>query len=284
MQIFNQIATQTLVADTTTFAADTTAATSLGVADTLSGPTFVGVEELFGSGVRMSQGVAGEHIGSFLLTDNGVVGALLLALFVFYLFVVVTYGGYLGHMWKIIVGDNLGIRVADELSYLYMRAVRRGVAVGVVAWSLVAIKWLEIGTHPPFAEVDNLWLVPLAIVAALAIGLIQRLLTVGICNLTRRRDVAEGLNILADTTMAFAAFVATPAVLLFVANVGSSTIWIGWIATAVASLALITFCIKSLIFFSEQKISILLWFLYLCTAILIPIGTVATLVARNCAV
>jgi hypothetical protein len=49
----------------------------------------------------------------------------------------------------------------------------------------------------------------------------------------------------------------------------------------VASIGLVTFVLKSLVFFLEQKISILLWFLYLCTAILIPIGIVVTLVVRN---
>ena len=277
MQIFSQITTQTTVTDTLT-------TVTPNVTDTLPLPTTVGIEELFGGEAVVAESVASNHIGQFLLTDNSVVGALLLCLFVFYLVMVVRYGGYMGQMLKILGGDNLGIRVADELSFLYMRAVRQGVGVGIVSWSLVAVKWLEMATHRPFAEVDNLWLVPLAVAIAVAVGLVQRLLTVGICRLTRRDSVAEGLNILADTLMAFTAIVTTPIVLLFVANVGNSAIWMGWVATSVAAIALIIFCIKSLIFFSEQKISILLWFLYLCTAILIPIGTVATLVARNCAV
>ena len=56
------------------------------------------------------------------------------------------------------------------------------------------------------------------------------------------------------------------------------------VAIGVAGVALATFVTKSLIFFLEQKVSILLWILYLCAVVLIPIGIVATLVVRNSAI
>jgi len=129
--------------------------------------------------------------------------------------------------------------------------------------------------------IDTLYLVPAAVGAALLVGLLQRGLTLGVCHLVRRGEVAEGLNILADTLMALAAIAATPFALLFVVNRGVSVEMLGWLTLTIGAVALLLFIIKSLIFFLEQKVSILLWFLYLCAVVLIPIGIVATVVVRG---
>lgn len=216
------------------------------------------------------------------IADNSVVWIGIVALFVFYLFVVFAYGSHIGQMAKVIVGRNLGIRVADELSYLFMRAVRYGLLMGVVMWALVGVKWLDlVGTRIEGVEVG--WHLPLFVGVGLAVGVVQRLATNGICWLVRREDIAEGLNILADTLMAFVAIVTTPVALLFVANVGVSATILGVVCLVAGIAGFLIFCTKSLIFFIEQKVSILLLILYLCTAVLIPIGIVATVVVRNCA-
>lgn len=215
---------------------------------------------------------------------NGVVvWASVVALFVFYLFFLFAYGGHTSQMGKIIVGRNLGIRVADELSYLFTRAVRYALLMGVVMWSLVGVKWLDLAGVRS-VEIPTEWLLPLSVATALGVGFVQRIVTNGMCRLVRRSDIAEGLNILADTLMAYVAIVTTPLALLMVANSGASALVLGIVCVALGVLALFIFCTKSLIFFIEQKVSILLLILYLCTAILIPIGIVATLAVRNCAI
>ena len=160
------------------------------------------------------------------LTDNAVVWLMVVAMFVYYLFVVFAYGGYVGQMWKIVVGDNIGIRVADELSYLFMRAVRYALLMGVVMWSLVAVKWLDLSGVESIG-VEPYWVLPLFVVAALGVGFVQRVVTNGMCRLVRRDDIAEGLNILADTLMAFVAIVTTPFALLMIANEGASALALG---------------------------------------------------------
>lgn len=216
------------------------------------------------------------------LTENWVVWLGVLALFVLYLFVLFAYGGHFGQMNKIVMGRNLGIRVADELSYLFMRAVRYSVLMGFVMLSLATIKWLDV-TGVKSLGIDERWLLPLFVGVFAVVYLLQRLLTRGICSLVRRNDIAEGIELLSDTLMAYAAIITTPIVLLFVANAGTSAEVLGWVCVAVVGVALLVFCTKSLIFFLEQKVSILLLILYLCTVILIPIGIVATLVVRNSA-
>lgn len=235
---------------------------------------------LFGSEARLvPQGVEELVLGSSI-AENWVVWMSVVVLFALYLFIIFAYGGHFGQMGKVIVGRNLGIRIADELSYLFMRAVRSSLLMGVLTWSLVAVKVLDMSNVENLG-MDACWLVPMFVVVALTVGTFQRLLTNGICALVRRRDIAEGLNVLADTTMAFVAIVATPLALLFVANAGVSAVVLGWVVIFVVIVGFMLFCTKSLIFFIEQKVSILLLILYLCTAVLIPIGIVATLVVRN---
>lgn len=253
------------------------ATTYTQTADTLG----VSLKALFGEGARLVPQVSGTLGEGTHLAESGVMWVGVVLLFVFYLFVVFAYGNYVGQMGKVILGRNLGIRVADELSYLFMRAVRYGLLMGVLMWSLVGVKWLDIVGVRGVGEVAAEWLLPLFVGVGVVVGAVQRFVTNGVCWLVRRNDIAEGLNILADTTMAFVAIVTTPIVLLFVANAGVSATTLGVVCLVVAAVGLFIFCIKSLIFFIEEKVSILLLILYLCTAILIPIGIVATLVVRN---
>ena len=217
----------------------------------------------------------------FSLTDNAVVWVMVVGLFAYYLFVMFAYGGHLGQMVKIAIGGNLGIRVADELSYLFMRAVRNSVAMGIVTWALVAVGWLDGKGVVSVGGLDPLWLVPLIVAVIALVGGVQRIVTIGICSLTRRGEVAEGLGILSETLMGLAAIIATPVALLFVVNTGATVEIFGWVALFVACVALFAYITKSFVFFIEQKISILLWFLYLCTVVLIPIGAMLTVMVRS---
>lgn len=248
----------------------------LAAADSLR----VGLKELLGPNATLVEQGVEQGVELFRLTDNWVVGIMLVAIFVAYLFILYAYGGHCGQMVKIILGGHIGIRVADELSYLYMRAVRSSVALGIALWAMVALRVIDLSLPESHSALSSLWIGPMFVVAGVALGAIQRGLTGGICALVRRPDLAQGVSILADTTMALVSLVATPLGLFFVVNAGSSAVWFGVAAVVVAALGLVIFAGKSLIFFIEQKISILLWFLYLCTVVLIPIGIVVALVVR----
>ncbi|MBO7300422.1 MAG: DUF4271 domain-containing protein [Tidjanibacter sp.] len=239
------------------------------------------VGDLFGSQARLV--AQPEEAAEMLLslTDNIVVWVMVVALFAYYLFVMFAYGGHIGQMAKIAIGKNLGIRVADELSYLFMRAVRNSVAMGIIAWSLVAVGWMGAVGAAGVGGIDPLWLVPLFALVLLALGGAMRIVTIGICTLTRRKEVSEGLGVLSETLMGLASIIVTPVALLFVVNTGASVELFGTIALLVACVALFVYITKSLVFFIEQKISILLWFLYLCTVVLIPIGAVLTVMVRS---
>lgn len=248
------------------------------VADTLQ-TAQMSLEGLFGESARVVEQTFVEAPQSVPLTDNWVVSLLLVGAFIYYCFVLWAYGSHIGLMAKVTFGNGGGTRVADEVSYLFMRAVRNLDLVGLFVWSLVAIKWIELLGGQSHILPNSLLLVPGAIVVAVILGAIQRGATTLVLRLVGRRQLGESIGIVASTTLALTTAIATPIALLFVLNTGTSQEIIGYVCLAMASLGLILFCTKSLIFFIEQKISILLWILYLCAVILIPIGVVARLVA-----
>lgn len=215
------------------------------------------------------------------LTDNWVVRVVALILFVGYVATMLPYGGHIVGMWKIVVGRNLGIKVADELSYLFVRAMLSFCSIGIVALALSAVKALEILGVEQIEGVESLWVAPMVMLAIVgAMGVIQ-LLTEAMCRLVRRVEVAQGLSIMGSATIGLMAVVVAPCTLLFVINDGLSAQIVGITIAVVVCLGVMAYVVKSFIFFVEQKISILLWFLYLCTVVLIPLGVVVTTLVRN---
>lgn len=215
-----------------------------------------------------------------LLTNNLPFRLLTLGLFVYYLFTLSTYGSHIGQMLKIIGNRNVGARISDELSVLFITTVKHSVALGLLAVALSSVKAMELSAGV-WDEMPPSWLAPLIVVTMATLAALQWLATSAVCRLTRRDDIAKGITILAGVIFGFMSIIATPAALLFVLNTGTSAVLFGWALMVCMVAALVTFTVKSLIFFIEQNVSILLWFLYLCTVILIPIGSLLTLVLRT---
>ncbi|MBP3382481.1 MAG: DUF4271 domain-containing protein [Tidjanibacter sp.] len=257
----------------------------IGPTDTIAHTSTEALQEVFGGEARFvpSEVVNGivDAFNGTPLTDNWVVRVVALILFVGYVATMLLYGGHIVGMWKIVVGRNLGIKVADELSYLFVRAMLSFCGIGIVALALSAVKALEILGVEQIEGVESLWMAPMVMLAIVgAMGVIQ-LLTEAMCRLVRRVEVAQGLSIMGSATIGLMAVVVAPCTLLFVINDGLSAQIVGITIAVVVCLGVMAYVVKSFIFFVEQKISILLWFLYLCTVVLIPLGVVVTTLVRN---
>lgn len=236
---------------------------------------------LFGPSARIVTD-GGEMVAEVVsLTDNLVVKLGLLVLFAAYLLVVTLYWGQFGDMLKIILGRNIGIKVADELSYLFVKAMRSSAVVGLLTWALLAVGAAQYWGVGPDGPIATTWFLPLCLAIIVGLVLFGWLLTRGLCWLVRRNDLGEGLEILAEATLALSAVVATPIALLFVIGGGVFGQALLIMAFVVAAVGLFTYAIKSFVFFIEQKISILLWLLYLCAAVLIPLGIIVSTVLHN---
>lgn len=239
------------------------------------------VTVLFGQSAQVVA-AGSEQINNVVsLTDNIVIKIGVWVLFVAYLLVLTLYGGHLGDMTKIILGRNLGIKVANELSYLFVKAMRTSVLMGILTWSLITIKGCETIGVDVADKIKVEWLLPICIVVAVLLFALMWAITHWVCWLVRRKDLGEGLEMLSEATMAIAAVVSTPIALILVMSNGGLSTSLLITAIVLACVALFTYAIKSFIFFLEQKISILLWLLYLCTAVLIPLGIIVSTVLHN---
>lgn len=265
--------------------ADSVALSADSFADNLALCSTEALHGVFGSEARFVPLEMGNATMGWLdagpLTDNWVIRVVLLGLFVCYAATMIIYGGHIKGMWKIVEGHNLGIKVADELSYLFIRAMLTLSAVGVVAIALGAVKALEMSGAVDIKGVSPQWSAPMIMGAIVCAEGVAWLLTGAMCRLVGRDEVGRGLSIMSCAIMGLVATVATPLVLLFVINNGLSAQIVGFAIALVVILAAIAYVVKSFIFFVEQKISILLWFLYLCTVVLIPLGVVVTTIVRN---
>lgn len=216
------------------------------------------------------------------LTDNLVVKLGLVILFVVYMLTTTVYWGQFGGMLKIILTNNIGIKVADELSYLFVKAMRTAAAMGILTWSLVCVGAAGYaGIDIAALGIAPEWFLPVCIATTSGLLLFGWMLTRGVCWLIRRGDLGEGLEVLAEATLALVAVVSTPLALLFVVGAEGIGLWLLIGLGLIAVVGLFTYTIKSFIFFLEQKISFLLWLLYLCAAFLIPLGIIVSTVLHN---
>ncbi len=258
---------------------------AIGSTDTLAHSPSEALQRVFGGEARFAATDVMESVADSLngtpLTDNWMMKLVVLILFVGYIATMFLYGGHIRGMWKIVVGRNLGIKVADELSYLFVRAMLSFCGIGIIAVALTSVKALEMSGVKQVEGVDPLWTAPMVGVAILGVMGVIQLLTEAMCRLVRRVEVAQGLSIMGSATIGLMAVVVAPCALLFVINDGLSAQIVGVTIAAVMLLGALTYVVKSFVFFVEQKISILLWFLYLCTVILIPLGVVVTTLVRN---
>lgn len=279
------------------------AAPSVGVAAEQSAQALFGAEvevsaeqslkTLFGSAAEVvEQSVATaqsvEQVASELaaghspLVHNGVMMVALAALFVGYVVLMAHYGSSVGGMYKVIFGRNISSKVADEMSLLFVKATRLFCLEGLAAWALVAVGTLSLYGFRSVEGVENTHsLGPIVILAMVAIFVVQCLTTRLMSSLMRQHSLGEGLEMLSTAIVGLSAVVVAPLTLLFAINDGGSAVAIALILLAVAAVMLLCYITKSFIFFVEQKISILLWILYLCAVVLLPLGILAATLLQN---
>lgn len=249
-------------------------------------PTTEALERVFGSSATLiSAGQEEVANGCQMMSDgmvqNPVVMVGLMVVFVCYALLLLFYGGYVRGISKIVFGSNMGTKLSDEISLLFLRAMRLFALLSVVMWALVGVRVLQWQGVEGVAEVPNGSLAIVLCLAILAILALQRLSTQLICSLTRRYALGEGLSLLTTALLALTAVVATPLALLVVANTGALATMLIIALLTIASMALLCYVIKTFVFFVEQKISILLWILYLCAVVLLPMGIAATTLLQN---
>lgn len=239
----------------------------------------VEVDEIFGRGSSLVESDAISMLEpSFAYTT--IYQFFVIASFILYLHMLLRSWGFIGAVWGDVFSVRSERRMADEggelpLSYFKVAAI----IVGVMMLSLVALRIVdvELPASSPLYEGVFLGVAPLA--SLLFVGvLVAWLYSLHTITgwISQSGAVAELQSI---TTINFVRYVVLLYPLVAVWLVASSESVAKWgIAVICGTILLLLIYLKdTFVFFIGKKIPILYWFLYLCTAFLLPISFVVTM-------
>ncbi len=120
-----------------------------------------------------------------------------------------------------------------------------------------------------------------AAVAVAAVAVYESLILLLAGQVTRRRDVTDGLLYLKSVYLAEGAVFISPVMMLSLLSLrGGFNIW-GIVLVAECAIMAILFIKETFAFFMGKKIPIFHWFLYLCTVEVFPLSLIWALAVRN---
>jgi hypothetical protein len=176
-------------------------------------------------------------------------------------------------------------RSATEHAHLYSRFTNFAVGIFIVSAGLVAIKvFLTFAEIPAGRPMPGGPVIVIAIAVAAVTGTIIAL-RLGVLKLAGALTFSDTFtgNVAGAEKMylAAAAILIVPPVLLYT---GVNSVWdtvMGYVVVVEAIVMTIAFVVKTFVLFVRQKVSLLVWFLYLCIVEIFPVGFVMLVAVRN---
>jgi hypothetical protein len=187
-----------------------------------------------------------------------------------------------------VVYDNF-LRVA-----LALGAMTVGLAVVKLTSRLLAegtgipgtMQWELAGWAGP-AGLDGLpiWIAPAAVVAVALAGTVLEMVEIGVLKaaggLTLSSKFTDEIVRIKKNWIAAVSILSLPLVVTWSGVNPERDRWIAYIFGGVIVIFAVLFSIQTMRGFIRQKVSLLVWFLYLCTVEIFPLGTIVLVVARN---
>ena len=239
----------------------------------------VAAEEMFGRGSSLVECDAISLVEpSFAY--NTIYQLFVVVSFILYLHMLLRSWGFIGAIWGDVFSVRSERRMADdggELPLSYFKVV--AIIVGVMMLSLVALRIvdIELPASSPLYEGIYAGIAPLA--ALLFVGVLVAWLYSlhTITGWISQSSAVEELQSI--TTINFVRYVVLLYPLVAIWLVASSESVAEWgIAVICGTILLLLIYLKdTFVFFLGKKIPILYWILYLCTAFLLPISFVVTM-------
>ena len=219
------------------------------------------------------------------LTENVVFESLVIVCFAAYCLLVFHYKRYILASLTIFKGKSFTDKLLDESSKVFGKFINSAILLSLLTLALSTVKFIDIGYGARVTEYLPGWGV-----AGLGLGLwgaivlivaYQQVMLKAVGGLTLDQPFAEKLISLKKIVLALTAVVVVPAFLLFALSAHQWARPLGVIIAVELSLIFILFMFKSYILFMDQKISILLWFLYLCAVEIFPVSIIVLLILKN---
>ena len=238
---------------------------STAICDTLQSAEpfnpFLTAESAFGSASQLvaEERVVVPYVES--LTDNPIFQSILLIVALAYMLMVCAH---LNELLSLFSRDSRG-----EAHLLSNRSLQSASALGVIMLGGVAVQLLNDYTGLGYGTMTLLAGVVAGVVLLL---LAQSLVLIASGLLTLTYDLSIELIENKIACFGLCTLLAMPFALLGVLSNSDSGIWGLWCAAAICSFVIILFLKESFFLFIRKKVSILHWFLYLCTVELLPLS------------
>ena len=235
--------------------------------------------------VRMAENAAETAAGLGLLTGNGWFQIAALVVLALWCWMIYYFRDQAGMCLKSLVNFKSEDKFTAEHGHLYNSFVNFAMAVTVAAAGIMVVKIVLPTVGPQALAMLPEWFVPPAaiFVAALAAGIIA--IQFGVLKLTGELTFSE--NLTDELTqakklhLAAAAVVVVPPVILYT---GLNPVWdtiLGYVIIAEVFAIATAFTAKTCILFVRQKVSLLVWILYLCAVEIFPLSLAVLLVVKN---
>ncbi len=239
--------------------------------------------EMFGQESTMGSYAAVEPLQPTLISEPLFQG-LVIAGIVAYLFVLYRFWGFISHMWHGIITRRSERHMRDEGGELPLQRFKLTVlALGVVLLSLVVVRFVDMSLEANSLVYDSskAALAPLyALMAMMAMFLWQHILY-KVVQWVTRSDIMSAAGAVSLLNMVRCVVLLFPIVAIWlVAPDDMLSIW-SIVLCVVMGVMSIIYLKETFVLFIGQKISILHWFLYLCTAILLPISFLVTFIPNH---
>lgn len=242
----------------------------------------VGLAEVFGEQAHLVAAVVGEGgSAAGVLTSNPVYHIFSMLLLGLWALLIYGYHSEIPQfIHSTIVVKNV---TSDEANPIFASLMRYAEQIAIVAAILLAVRVVE-SEFVPLPEWVERWGLTLYLVLFLAGGglvMLQNLVLRIVGLVCGAHDFSHEAITLKSLFVGFWGLIITLPTLLLLLNHTMAESFVLHLITILTALTLLIYMFKSFLLFRRAKISILIWFLYLCTVEALPVTLLTVGIARQ---
>lgn len=241
--------------------------------------------EMFGQESTLGSSTMVEPLKPTLISEP-LFQSLVIGGIIAYLFVIYRFWNFIGHIWQGVVTRRSERSIRDEGGELPFERFKITVmALGLVLLSLVAVRLVDMS----LAGVSSIYdsgvaaMIPLYAIVAIVVMFVWQYIFHRLVQWVTRSDIMSAAGAVSLLNLVRCVVLLFPLIAIWlVAPVDMLSLWSIVLCVLMAVMTFI-YLKETFVLFIGQKISILHWFLYLCTAILLPISFLMTVVSTHMA-
>lgn len=231
-----------------------------------------------------------ETISTVSVADNSIYQLAVICLMVFYFYLVMNYRGETVLLFKFFSFKKRKGRFTDDHGRIQNVFTNSMTVTGLLMAGIVAAKVFDIFMSPSlqadysesiFRIKDPVIITGVTMAVIVLIALLQRWIINAAGALTFNDRISAKLLWLKQLFFILYTVTATPFVLICALAPIRLAISALCVIAIITAFFIIYYCYRSLLFFMKQKVSILLWFLYLCIVEIMPVGIIVLTILRN---